>query len=209
MGVYEGVSWEMSHIEQSDSPIKSQPTVETVTEEIIAPDGQVIKVKVEKDADDHQGEAANKPKKKKKKVKDKEDTLREKSVREEKKIMLSPKFVKMPTPLAQSKRDETPVSTAVANLSSRTTPMIVILGPDGKPLPPARSSYLCEKIRSTLEEVVQKPEMLRKGRVLELKEPKHKKLPSVYRQSRDGSEIEKEENVPGSSVFPANCVCKN
>ena len=201
MGVYEGVSWEMSHIEQSDSPVKSQPTVETVTEEIIAPDGQVIKVKVEKDGDDHQEEAANKPKKKKKKGKDKEETLREKSDREEKKIMLSPKFVKMPTPVATSKRDETPVSTAAANLPSRTTPMIVILGPDGKPLPPARSSYLCEKIRSTLEEVVQKPEMLRKGRVLELKEPKHKKLPSVYRQSRDGSEIEKEETSPAHQSF--------
>ena len=200
MGVYEGVSWEMSHIETSDSPVKSQPTVETVTEEIIAPDGQVIKVKVEKDMDDHQGETSNKQKKKKK-GKDKEETLREKSDREEKKIMLSPKFVKMPTPVGPSKREETSVTTATANVPSRATPMIVILGPDGKPLPPARSSYLCEKIRSTLEEVVQKPEMLRKGRVLELKEPKHKKLPAVYRQSRDGSEAEQEETSPAHQSF--------
>ena len=202
MGVYEGVSWEMSHIETSDSPVKSQPTVETVTEEIIAPDGQVIKVKVEKDVDDHQGETSNKQrKKKKKKGKDKEETLREKSDREEKKIMLSPKFVKMPTPVGPLKREETSVTTATANVPSRATPMIVILGSDGKPLPPARSSYLCEKIRSTLEEVVQKPEMLRKGRVLELKEPKHKKLPAVYRQSRDGSEAEQEETSPAHQSF--------
>ena len=205
MGVYEGISWEMSHIEEKQSPVKSRSTatVETVTEEIISPDGEVIKIKVEKDVekDDDSNESSKNQKKKKKRVKDKEEKSKESTdvgEKGSKKILLSPKFAKMPAPPIPVKREEPVTST---NVPSRSTPMIVILGPDGKPLPPARSSYLCEKIRSTLEEVVQKPEMLRKGRVLELKVPIHKKLPPVYRHSRDKNEMDQEETSPSHQSF--------
>ena len=206
MGVYEGVSWEMSHIEDSNSPRKNQTTVETVTEEIITPDGQIIKVKVEKDLDEEDEDTPVRQRKKKKKVKEKDAELIKESDTEERgsaKMPLSPKFVKMPVPLSPAvKVDEPSIVLPPADRPSRNEPMIVILGPDGKPLPPARSSYLCEKIRSTLEEVVQKPEMLRKGRVLELKVPKHKLLPTLIGQSKNTREtVEKEETSPTHQSF--------
>ena len=55
----------MCHIEESRSPIESRSTVETVMEEIISPEIHVIKVKVEKGADEEEEYVPYKPKKNK------------------------------------------------------------------------------------------------------------------------------------------------
>ena len=86
-------------------------------------------------------------------------------------------------------------------------PCIVILGPDGKPLPPSRSRYLCDRIKSTMEEVVLNPSILRKGKVLELKKSKFKQMCEPPKPKGKKGDEENKENecispIGGRSNLP-------
>ncbi len=86
-------------------------------------------------------------------------------------------------------------------------PCIIILGPDGKPLPPSRSRYLCDRIKTTMEEVVLNPNILRRGKVLELKKSKYKTMCEPPKPKGKKGEEENKENecvspVGGRSNLP-------
>ncbi len=204
VGVYEGVSWEVSSLEAS--PVKEKP-VETVVEEITAPNGEVIQIKVEK-CDQEESEAP-KSKSKKRKLKDPSEeakTQMKSPAKKGEKVLMSPKFIKMPVKLGSSveSKPQSPFFATPTGLppAVRNAPVIVILGADGKPLPPTRTNILCEKIRSTLEEVVQKPEMLNKGKVLELKVPRYKLLSSSDKEEREKLEKAGETSPSHQSFLP-------